>query len=174
MAEDDSTFWWPPSQLLNFFSRLSGPRARTKTDKNASEKVESVARRRHPGMRLPTQLFWTRFCPFLIRAWGPVSLEKKLSRATRGTAHLTPFVQMPDSTFSQGSPAPRPELKRAKSTSKKVESAGTLECPLGIPGFKILSPIRPPEAPTQFIVEESTGGKGGWPRGRGGCWVARV
>ena len=31
----------------------------------------------------------------------------------------------------------------------------------GIPGFKILSPIRPPEAPTQFIVEESTGGKGG-------------
>ena len=61
--------------------------------------------------------------PVLVRAWGPVSLEKKLSRATRGTAHLTPFLQMPDSTFSQGPPAPRPELKTDNNTSKKVESA---------------------------------------------------
>ena len=29
----------------------------------------------------------------------PLSLEKKLSRATRGTAHLAPFLQVPDSTF---------------------------------------------------------------------------
>ena len=57
------------------------------------------------------------------RTARPLSLEKKLSRATRGTAHLTPFLQTPDSTFSQGSPAPRPELKTDNNTSKKVESA---------------------------------------------------
>ena len=33
------------------------------------------------------------------RTARPLSLEKKLSRATRGTAHLAPFPQMPDSAF---------------------------------------------------------------------------
>ena len=50
----------------------------------------------------------------------------------------------------------------AQSDSGKPESAGTLECPLRIPGFKILNPPdRPGRRPQRLIVEESTGGKGG-------------
>ena len=49
--------------------------------------------------------------------------------------------------------------------SGKSESAGTLECPLRIPGFKILNPLpdRPGHRPHRFNrlrVEESTGGRG--------------
>ena len=56
--------------------------------------------------------------------------------------------------------------------SGKSESAGTLECPLRIPGFKILNPlhVRPRRRPhrlNRLTVEESTGGMGGVGAGAG-------
>ena len=67
----------------------------------------------------------------------------------------------PDSTFSQGRSAFPPIKNQCflrRTTTEKVESAGTLECPKRIPGFKILNP---PDRPRRrLIVEESMGARG--------------